>query len=66
MQTRRKKAHTRTLVCGSACAKLVLAIALFTPALLAFRGVPETGKSPKITEIVKIVEVVERPSQRTG
>ena len=61
MQTRLKKTHPRTLRCGSACAKLVLAIALFMPALLAFRGVPETGKSPKITEIVKIVEVVEKP-----
>ena len=45
MEKRRKKTHTRTLGCGSACAKLVLAIALFIPALLAFRGVPETGKS---------------------
>jgi soluble lytic murein transglycosylase len=61
MQTRRKKTHTRTLSCGGACVKMLLAVTLFLPALLGFKGFPETAKARKVTEIVKIVEVVERP-----
>ena len=61
MEIRNKNTHTRTLSCGSICAKLSLAVALFIPALIAFRGFPESGKARKVTEIVKIVEVVEKP-----
>ena len=61
METRTKNAHTRTLSCGSVCAKLILAVTLCMPALMAFRGFPESGKTRKVTEIVKIVEVVEKP-----
>lgn len=61
MEIRNKNTHTRTLSCGSICAKLSLAVALFMPALIAFRGFPESGKARKVTEIVKIVEVVEKP-----
>ena len=61
METRHKNAHTRTLSCGSVCAKLILAVTLCMPALMAFRGFPESGKTRKVTEIVKIVEVVEKP-----
>lgn len=64
MQTRRKKAHTLTLSCASFCAKLALAAGLFLPALLAFHGVPETTKPRKVTEIVKIVELHEKPRPR--
>ena len=60
MEIRNKNTHTRTLSCGSICAKLSLAVALFMPALIAFRGFPESGKARKVTEIVKIVEVVEK------
>jgi len=61
METRHRNTDTRTLSCGSVCAKLILTVALFIPALIAFRGFPENGKSRKVTEIVKIVEVVEKP-----
>lgn len=61
METRNKKTGTRTLSCGSACAKLTLAVALIMPALIAFRSFPESGKARKVTEIRKIVEVVEKP-----
>jgi hypothetical protein len=61
METRHKHAHTRTLSCGGVCAKLLLAVTLFVPALMAFRGIPESSKPRKVTEIVKIVEVVEKP-----
>jgi len=61
METRHKNTDTRTLRCGSDCAKLILAVALFIPALIAFRGFPEGGNARKITEIVKIVEVLEKP-----
>ena len=60
METRTKNAHTRTLSCGSVCAKLILAVTLCMPALMAFRGFPESSKTRKVTEIVKIVEVVEK------
>lgn len=61
METRHKNTDTRTLSCGRVCAKLILTVALFIPALVAFRGFPENGKTRKVTEIVKIVEVVEKP-----
>jgi len=61
METRHKKTDTRTLSCGSLCAKLMLAVALFMPALMAFRGVPGGGETRKVTEVLKIVEVVEKP-----
>ncbi len=64
MQTRRKKTHTRTLSCASFCAKLVLAVGIFLPAILAFQGIPESGKARKVTEIVKIVELREKPRPR--
>ena len=59
MQKRLKKTQPRTL--ASACVKLILAVILFMPALMAFNRVPETHKPPKITEIVKIIELVEKP-----
>jgi len=59
MQKRLKKTQPRTL--ASACVKLILAVILFMPALMAFNRVPETDKPPKITEIVKIIELVEKP-----
>jgi soluble lytic murein transglycosylase-like protein len=61
METRHKKTDTRTLSCCSTGAKLILAVALIMPALMALRGVPEGGKVPKVTEVLKIVEVVEKP-----
>lgn len=61
METRIKKTDTRTLSCGSNCAKLILAVALFTPTLIFLRGFPESGKARKVTEILKIVEVAARP-----
>lgn len=61
MEIRNKKTHTLTLSCGSICAKLILVVALFIPALIAFRGFPESGKARKVTEIVKVIEVVEKP-----
>ena len=61
METRNKKTDTRTLSCGRACVKLILAVALIMPALIAFRGFAENGKARKVTEIRKIVEIVEKP-----
>jgi len=61
METRNQKTDTRTLSCGTVCAKLILIFALFMPALIAFRGFPESAKAPKVTEIFKIVEVFEKP-----
>ena len=61
-ETRRKKTHTRTLSCGSACCETEsLPSRCLCRRLLAFSGFPETAKARKITEIVKIVEVVEKP-----
>jgi hypothetical protein len=64
METRNKKTDTRTLSCGSVCAKLILAVALFMPALIAFQGFPDSAKARKVTEIRKIVEIVEKPRSK--
>lgn len=64
MQIRRKKTHALTLSCASFCAKLILAGGLILPAMLAFQKIPESGQSRKITEIVKIVELREKPRPR--
>jgi len=61
MEKRNQKTETRTLSCGSVCAKLLLAVALIMPALIAFRGFPEFAKTRKVTEIRKIVEVIQKP-----
>jgi|SRR6185295_1709207 len=53
MGIRNKKTHTLTLSCASICAKLILAVALFIPALVAFGGFPESGKTRKVNEIVE-------------
>lgn len=61
MEKRRQKTPTRTSNCGSFGAKLLLIVGLFLPALVAFKIFPESGNPRKTTEILKIVEVVEKP-----
>ena len=61
MEKRHKKTLARTLGCGTACTKLILVTAIFVPALLAFTRLPDDGKSPKTTHILKVVEVIEKP-----
>jgi soluble lytic murein transglycosylase len=61
MEKRHKKTLARTLGCGTACTKLILVTAIFVPALLAFTRLPDDAKSPKTTQIRKIVEVIEKP-----
>ena len=56
MEIRNKKTHTLTLSCGSQCIKLLLAVGLFIPALIAFGGFPERAKTRKVAEIVQVVE----------
>ena len=49
MVTRNTNTHTRTLCCGSVCAKLVLPVALFMPALMALQGFSEGKKKKQIS-----------------
>jgi len=60
MEKRHQKTLPRTLHCGAA-SQLVLAIALFAPALLAFQQLPLNARAPKTTHILKVVEVAEKP-----
>ena len=61
MEKRHKKTLGRTLGCGTACTKLILITAIFAPALLAFTQLPSDEKLPKTTQILKVVEVIEKP-----
>ena len=53
MKIRNRNTHALTLSCGSHCIKLLLAVGLFIPALIAFGGFPERAKSRKVAEIVE-------------
>ena len=61
METRNKKTHARTLSCGMICAKLILPVALVTPALTAFQWFSEAGRANKLADGVKGLNVVEKP-----
>jgi soluble lytic murein transglycosylase-like protein len=61
MVTRNTNTHTRTLCCGSVCAKLVLPVALFMPALMALQGFSEGEKRSKLAANVRADHVFERP-----
>ena len=64
MEKRHKKTLTRTFHCGVIGTKLAIVFALFSPALLAFKPF-KTGPHPaKITHIVKIVHVAEKPRSK--
>lgn len=59
---KRKKTRTLTLRCGRIATQLIVAVSLFMPAYLAFRGdLAPAVKPKKVTEIVKIVELTEKP-----
>ena len=60
MDKRQKKPPALTLSCG----KVTLAVALFVPALLAFKNLPKDEKFVKTTEILKIVQITEKPRPR--
>ena len=60
MDKRQKKPPVLTLSCG----KVTLAVALFVPALLAFKNLMKDEKFVKTTEILKIVQITEKPRPR--
>ena len=60
MEKRRKKPLSRTLSCG----KITLVIGLFVPALLAFKNLTKDNKVVRTTEILKIVQITEKPRPR--
>jgi soluble lytic murein transglycosylase-like protein len=59
MEKRLKKTLARTLGCGKASVKLVLTLALFFPALSAFKMIPQE-KSGADDHVSNAVEVVDR------
>jgi len=64
MEKRHKKTLARTFSCGTACTKLIFAALLIAPALLAFNYLPRDGKLAKTTQILKVVEVVQKPRSK--
>ena len=60
MEKRHQKTRARTLSCG----KVTLAVALFVPALLAFKNLTKDDKVVRTTEILKIVQITEKPRPR--
>jgi soluble lytic murein transglycosylase-like protein len=64
MEKRHKKTLARTLNCGATGTKLAFVFTLFAPALIAFNPLTTDPDSSKITHIVKIVEVAEKPRSR--
>ena len=60
MEKRHKKMPART----SSCGKVPLAVALFVPALLAFKNLTQDNKVIRTTEILKIVQITEKPRPR--
>src|SRR6185503_18847082 len=60
MEKRHKKMPARTLSCG----KVAFAVALFVPALLAFKNLTQDNKVVRTTEILKIVQITEKPRPR--
>ena len=60
MEKRHKKMPART----SSCGKVTLAVALFVPALLAFKNLTQDNKVVRTTEILKIVQITEKPRPR--
>ena len=64
MEKRRKKTHAGTLSCATACSKFALAALLFVPALLAFKHLANDTKVVKTTQVLKIVQVTEKPRPR--
>jgi len=60
LDKRQKKPPVLTLSCG----KVTLAVALFVPALLAFKNLMKDEKFVKTTEILKIVQITEKPRPR--
>ena len=60
MEKRHKKMPART----SSCGKVALAVALFVPALLAFKNLTQDNKVVRTTEILKIVQITEKPRPR--
>lgn len=62
MEKRHTKTRTLTLRCGRVATQLVVALSLFLPAFMAFRGDFAPALKPRrVTEIVKIVELTEKP-----
>ena len=59
-----EKRHKRTLARTSSCGKVTLAVALFVPALLAFKNLTKDNKVVRTTEILKIVQITEKPRPR--
>ena len=64
MEKRHKKTLARTFDRAIASTQLVLTIALFAPALVAFERVTTAVDLPKTTHILKIVEVAEKPRSK--
>jgi hypothetical protein len=64
MEKRHKNTRARTLGCGTACSKLALVALLFVPALLAFKHLANDTKIVRTTEILKIVQITEKPRPR--
>ena len=60
MEKRLKKTLARTLGCGKGCVKLALTLALFAPALSAFKLLPQELTDTGSSYIVKTVEIRER------
>ena len=59
-----EKSHQKTRAHTLSCGKVTLAVALFVPALLAFKNLTNDNKLVRTTEILKIVQIKEKPRPR--
>jgi len=64
MEKRHKKTLARTFNCGATGTKTAIVFSLFAPALIAFNQSTTGPEAPNITQIVKIVEVAEKPRSK--
>ena len=64
MEKRPKKTLPRTLVCSVFCAKLLIVVVLFAPALLAFKSLSEQTTVAKPVPVEAPVAIVEKPRPR--
>lgn len=59
-----EKTHKKTPARALSCGKVTLAVVLFVPALLAFKNLTKDNKVVRTTEILKIVQITEKPRPR--
>ena len=59
-----EKTHKKTPAPTLSCGKVTLAVVLFVPALLAFKNLTKDDKVVRTTEILKIVQITEKPRPR--